>query len=49
MTNVSKGTQSMTAGLDLGDRHSFLYLIDTQSGEVAEESRLRRRAEGRLA
>jgi transposase len=31
----------MTAGLDLGDRYSFLCLIDTESGEVAEESRLR--------
>jgi transposase len=41
MNDVSKGTQSMTAGLDLGDRYSFLCLIDTESGEVAEESRLR--------
>jgi transposase len=31
----------MTAGLDLGDRYSHLCLIDTQSGEVIEESRLR--------
>jgi transposase len=31
----------MTAGLDLGDRYSYLCLIDTQSGEVVEEGRLR--------
>jgi hypothetical protein len=27
----------MTAGLDLGDKYSYLCLIDTQSGEVVEE------------
>jgi transposase len=31
----------MTAGLDLGDRYSYLCLIDTLSGEVLEEGRLR--------
>src|SRR5688572_23209979 len=31
----------MTAGLDLGDKYSYLCLIDQQSGEVAEEGRLR--------
>jgi transposase len=31
----------MTAGLDLGDKYSHLCLIDTQSGEVIEEGRLR--------
>jgi hypothetical protein len=31
----------MTAGLDLGDRYSYLCLIDTKSGEIMEESRLR--------
>ncbi len=31
----------MTAGLDLGDKYSLLCLIDTQSGEVIEEGRLR--------
>jgi len=30
----------VTAGLDLGDRYSHLCLIDTQSGEVIEETRL---------
>src|SRR3954453_124025 len=31
----------MTAGLDLGDKYSYLCLIDSQSGEVIEEGRLR--------
>ena len=31
----------MTAGLDLGDKYSYLCLIDTQNGEVVEEGRLR--------
>jgi transposase len=31
----------MTAGLDLGDRYSYLCLLDTDSGEVVEEGRLR--------
>jgi transposase len=31
----------MTAGLDLGDSYSYLCLIDTQSGELLEEGRLR--------
>ena len=37
----SKGHPKMTAGLDLGDKYSYLCLIDTQSGEVMEEGRLR--------
>jgi transposase len=31
----------MTVGLDLGDKCSYLCLIDTLSGEVIEEGRLR--------
>jgi hypothetical protein len=31
----------MTAGLDLGDKYSYLCLIDHKSGEVIEEGRLR--------
>jgi transposase len=31
----------MTAGLDLGDKYGYLCLIDTASGEVMEEGRLR--------
>lgn len=34
-------TKPMTAGLDLGDKYSHLCLIDTQSGELLEEERLR--------
>ena len=30
-----------TAGVDLGDKYSYLCLIDQQSGEVMEEGRLR--------
>jgi transposase len=37
----SKRQPKMTAGLDLGDKYSYLCLIDTQSGEVVEEGRLR--------
>jgi transposase len=36
----------MTGGLDLGDKYSYLCLIDTQSGEVIEEGRLRTTPEG---
>ncbi len=39
--DVSKGQPQMTAGLDLGDKYSYLCLIDTESGEVIEEGRLR--------
>src|SRR5215212_4865932 len=37
----SKEQPKMTAGLDLGDKYSYLCLIDTHSGEVMEEGRLR--------
>jgi transposase len=37
----SKGRPKMTAGLDLGDKYSYLCLIDTESGEMIEETRLR--------
>jgi transposase len=37
----SKHQPPMTAGLDLGDKHSYLCLIDRQSGEIMEEGRLR--------
>jgi transposase len=39
--NASKEQPKMTAGLDIGDTYSYLCLIDTQSGEVIEEGRLR--------
>src|SRR5215207_7379399 len=31
----------MTAGLDIGDKYSYLCLIDQESGQVSEEGRLR--------
>ena len=37
----SKQQPRMTAGLDIGDRYSYLCLIDTENGEVMEEGRLR--------
>jgi transposase len=37
----SKEQPNITAGLDLGDKYSYLCLIDQQSGEVMEEGRLR--------
>jgi hypothetical protein len=40
--NGSKEHPQTTAGLDLGDKYSYLLcLIDTESGEVIEEGRLR--------
>jgi transposase len=37
----SRDEPLMTAGLDLGDKYSYLCLIDQHSGEVIEEGRLR--------
>lgn len=39
--NASSDQPKMTAGLDLGDKYSHLCLLDTASGEVMEEGRLR--------
>ncbi len=36
----NKERPKVTAGLDLGDKHSYLCMIDTESGEVMEEGRL---------
>jgi hypothetical protein len=36
----SKEQPKTTAGLDLGDKYSYLCLIETHSGEVIEEGRL---------
>jgi len=33
----SKEQPKITAGLDLGDKYSYLCLIDTESGEIVEE------------
>jgi hypothetical protein len=37
----SKEHPNMTAGLDIGDKYSYLCLIDTESGEIVKEGRLR--------
>jgi hypothetical protein len=37
----SKEHPLMTAGLDLGDKYSYLCLIDQADGQVVEEGRLR--------
>ncbi len=37
----SRDEPKTTAGLDLGDKYSYLCLIDHKSGEVMEEGRLR--------
>jgi transposase len=39
--DVSKERPKTTAGLDLGDKYSYLCLIDQADGEVIEEGRLR--------
>src|ERR671921_593610 len=41
MTDGSKGEYAVTVGLDLGDRYSYVCMLDTESGEVIEEGRLR--------
>jgi len=41
MSDGSKDQPKITAGLDLGDRYSYLCLIDQHSGEAIEEGRLR--------
>src|SRR5215217_4162158 len=41
MTDGSKERPKVTAGVDLGDKYSYLCLIETESGEVIEEGRLR--------
>ncbi len=39
--DLSKEQPMTTAGLDIGDKYSYLCLIDQHSGEVMEEGRLR--------
>jgi transposase len=41
MDDGSRRKPSMTVGIDLGDKYSYLCLIDQESGEVIEEGRLR--------
>ncbi len=42
MTDTSREHQ-LTAGLDLGDKYSYLCILDTDSGELVEDGRLRTR------
>ena len=37
MSDVSRRKPSMTVGIDLGDKYSYLCVLDTESGEVIEE------------
>ena len=39
--NANKERPPLTAGLDLGDKYSYLCLLDTEGGEVIEEGRVR--------
>jgi hypothetical protein len=41
MNDGSRGAAKMTAGLDLGDKYSYFFVLDNDSGEVVEEGRLR--------
>ncbi len=41
MNDGSRGTPSVTVGLDLGDKYSYLCLIDTDTGKVLQEGRVR--------
>ena len=41
MDDGSRERQKKTAGLDLGDKCNYLCLLDTDSGEIIEEARLR--------
>jgi len=48
MSDGSTENIEMTAGLDLGDQYSYLYVLDTESGELVEEGRLRTTPDGLL-
>jgi predicted secreted protein len=41
MSDGSTEQIEMTAGLDLGDKYSYLYVLEADSGEFVEEGRLR--------
>jgi transposase len=41
MTDGSKQRPLMTAGLDIGDKYSYLCLLSSEDGQVIEEGRLR--------
>jgi transposase len=39
--DVSREQPKTTAGLDIGDKYSYLCLVDQESGEIIEEGTLR--------
>lgn len=41
MSDSSKERTTMTVGLDLGDKYTHVCILDTETGEVVEEGRLR--------
>lgn len=41
MSDGSIEQQRITVGLDLGDRYSYICVLDTDSGELVEEGRVR--------
>ena len=45
MNDGSREQTQITAGLDLGDKYTYLCLLDTESGEVIEESQVRTTSE----
>ena len=46
MNEDSSVNKKVTAGLDLGDKYTYLCLLETDSGEVLEEGRVRTTPEG---
>ena len=39
--STEQQTKKMAVGLDLGDKYGYLCVLDTESGELVEEGRLR--------
>jgi hypothetical protein len=40
-TSAMSQYYNITTGIDLGDRHSHLCLLDTKAGKMLDESRIR--------
>jgi hypothetical protein len=41
MSYGSRGRTERTVGLDLGDKYSYLCVLDTETGKLVEDGRLR--------
>jgi transposase len=41
MSYGSRGRTERTVGLDLGDKYSYFFVLDNESGKMIEEGRLR--------